>query len=143
DMRMVAGRYFEAMEIPLVAGRLFDDRDIRTSPRVVVVDDAMAKQLWPDQSAIGKRVRVGIGDTKAPWLTVVGVVGRVKQYTLDGDSRIAMYFPHAQSPARAMNVVLRPAGEPSALATAARGALRAFDPGLPMYRVRTMEERVG
>jgi predicted permease len=143
DLRMVAGRYFDAMEIPLVEGRLFDDRDTRTSPKVVIVDDAMARQLWPGGSPLGRRVRVGIGDTKAPWLTVVGVVGRVKQYTLDGDSRIAMYFPQPQYPARSMNVVLRSGADPTALAASARRALHDFDPALPIYRVRTMEERVG
>ncbi len=74
---------------------------------------------------------------------MVGVVGRVKQYSLDADSRIAMYFPHTQYPARAMNVVLRTEHDPSSLATAARQALRAIDPDLPIYRLRTMEERVG
>ena len=66
----------------------------------------MAEQIWPGESAVGKRVRVG-GDADAPWTTVVGVVGRVKQYALDSDSRIAMYFAHTQFPTRAMNIVRR------------------------------------
>ena len=67
----------------------------------------------------------------------------MKQYTLDGDSRIAMYLPHAQFPVRAMNVVIRGGADPAALTAAARQALRAVDPELPMFRVRTMEARVG
>jgi hypothetical protein len=55
DMRMVAGRYFDALQIPLLDGRLFDEHDTRTGLRVAVVDDRMAEQLWPDGSAIGKR----------------------------------------------------------------------------------------
>jgi ABC-type antimicrobial peptide transport system permease subunit len=86
---------------------------------------------------------MGFGDDPdSPWITVVGVVGRVKQYTLDGDSRIAMYFPHTQFPAHAMNVVVRTSGDPSALTPAIRQALRGVDPDLPMFRVRTMEARV-
>ena len=59
DIRVVAGDYFRAMEIPLVAGRLFDERDTRDKPRVIVVDDALAAQLWPGQDPLGKRVRSG------------------------------------------------------------------------------------
>jgi len=79
----------------------------------------------------------------APWLTVVGIVGRIKQYTLDErDSRIAMYHPHAQVPSRAMNVVIRAGGDPAALAAEASRQIRAIAPDLPLYNVRTMSERV-
>ena len=105
DVRTVAGHYFEALRIPLVAGRVFDEHDVKAGQPVVVVDSFMADQLWPNESAIGKRLRFGGAGSTSPWLTVVGVVGRVKQYTLDADSRIAMYFSHAQFPARSMNVV--------------------------------------
>ena len=144
DQRIVAGDYFRAMEIPLLQGRLFADEDTRTQPRVVVIDDAMAHQLWPSQPAIGKRIRVGGFDAQAsaPWLTVIGIVGRVKQYTLDGESRIAMYFPQTQVIGRGMNVVLRTDGDPAALTAAVRGEIRALDPDLPIYNVRTMAQRV-
>ena len=143
DMRFVDGEYFQAMRIPVVDGRLFTDADRRPGPLVTLVDAHMAAELWPGQSALGRRLRLGFGDDPdAPWITVVGVVGRVKQYTLDGDSRIAMYLPHAQFPARAMNVVIRSATEPAALTAAVRLALRQVDPHLPMFRVRTMETRV-
>jgi len=144
DMRVAAGDYFRAMEIPLVKGRLFTSQDTRTSPRVVVIDDAMAQQLWPNEDPLGKRIRFGGIDANAsaPWLTVVGIVGRVKQYTLDGDSRIAMYLAHTQSASRAMNVVLRTNGAPAALTSAVREVVRAIDPELPIYNVRTLEQRV-
>jgi predicted permease len=142
DMRMVTGRYFEAMQIPLIAGRWFDEHDVRGGQRVVVVDDFMAQQLWPGESAIGKRLRTGGADSTTPWLTVVGVVGRVKQYALDTDSRIALYFPHTQYPARAMNVVLRTERDAASYAAAVRRELRAVDSALPAYRERTMSARV-
>jgi predicted permease len=144
DQRIAAGDYFRAMEIPLLKGRLFTSQDTRTSPRVVVIDEAMAQQLWPNEDPLGKRIRFGGIDANAaaPWLAVVGVVGNIKQYTLDGDSRIALYLAHGQSSSRAMNVVLRTGGNPAALASAVRQAVRAIDPDLPVYNVRTMAERV-
>jgi predicted lysophospholipase L1 biosynthesis ABC-type transport system permease subunit len=107
-----------------------------------VIDEHMAQALWPGEDALGKRFRMGAADSKAPWTTVVGVVGRVKQYALDGDSRIAAYFPHAQYPARAMNVVLRTRGDPPALVADATRTVESIAPDLPIYNVRTMEDRV-
>jgi predicted permease len=143
DMRSAGGRYFAAMQIPLLEGRLFTEHDSLGAPRVVIVDDRMARELWPNESPIGKRLhRGGVTDTSAPWMTVVGVVGRIKQYTLDGDSRIALYFPHTQFPWRAMNAVVRASNDPAALAATIAGELRAIDPDLPTYRVMTMTARV-
>ena len=143
DTRVVSGHYFQAMEIPLRAGRLFDDHDLMENPRVAIVDDYMAQQLWPGQDAVGRRIHIGgIDDTKEPWITVVGVVGRVKQYTLDSDSRIAFYLPHTQYPTRAMNVVVRGTGNPGALAPAVKQQVHGIDPDLPLYNVITMPQRV-
>ena len=140
----MGGGYFAAMQIPLLSGRWFSDADTRETPRVVIVDDHMAGVLWPNEDPIGKRLRRGgmDADANAPWLTVVGVVARIKQYTLDErDSRIAMYHPHTQAASRSMNIVVR-AAAPETLAAAAAGAIRAIDPDLPIYNVKTMERRV-
>ena len=144
DIRIVGGQYFRAMEIPLLRGRLFNDQDIRTNPRVVIVDDKMAEQIWPNADPIGKRIRTGGIDASAnaPWLTVVGVVGRVKQDALDAASRIAVYHPHAQFTSRALNIVLRSRTDPVRLVSAVRKEVHALDPDLPLYNVRTMGERV-
>ena len=144
DQRMVAGDYFRAMEIPLVAGRLFTDVDTRAVQRVVIVDQHMAEQLWPGQDPLGKRIRTGGMDANpnVPWMTVVGVVGRIKQDALDADSRMAVYFPHLQVPVRAMNIVVRSASDPAGLAAAVRQEIRQADPDLPIYNVRTMGDRV-
>jgi predicted permease len=142
DMRFVGGDYFRTMEIPIAAGRLFNEHDTRANPRVAIADQRMAEDLWPGQDPIGKRVRTGGRDSTTPWITIVGVAGRVKQYTLDTDSRIAMYFPQTQVPVRAMNVVLRSGVEPESLTAAVKKAIAEIDPDLPMYRVRTMEQRV-
>jgi predicted permease len=144
DQRTAGGSYFRAMEIPLLKGRLFTAQDTRTSPRVIVIDEAMAGQLWPREDPLGKRIRLGGIDANAsaPWFTVVGVVGRVKQYALDGDSRIAFYLAHTQSPSRGMSLVVRSGGDPAALTSAVRQRLRAIDPDLPIYNVQTMGQRV-
>jgi putative ABC transport system permease protein len=144
DIRVVGGEYFRAMEIPLVDGRPFDEHDTKDTRRVIVVDEAFARQLWPGESAIGKRVRSGGVDAgpDTPWLTVVGVVGRIKQDRLDADSRIALYHPHAQYGTRALVVTLRGRQDPAALAAAATGEVRGLDPDLPIYGMRTMADRV-
>jgi len=133
------------MRIPLVDGRLFDEHDVRENPRVVIVDERMATEMWPGQSAIGKRLRTGGMDANpnAPWLTVVGVVGRIKQDALDSDSRMAVYFWHQQSATRAMNTVVRAETQTDALAASARGVVRQLDPNLPIYNMKPMAARVG
>jgi predicted permease len=142
DQRVVGGHYFEAMEIPLRSGRFFNEHDTPASPKVVVIDEYMAQQLWPNQDPIGRRIHYGGITDKDPWETVVGVVGRVKQYTLDSDSRIALYLPQTQYPTRAMNVVLRSAADPAALAPAVKQQIHELDSDLPLYNIRTMNQRL-
>jgi predicted permease len=144
DVRIVGGHYFDAMEIPLRRGRWFNEQDTRMNPRVIIVDDHMADEIWPNADPIGKRIRTGGIDSKAnaPWLTVVGVVGRVKQDALDADSRIAFYHPHTQFTSRAMNVVLRSRADPVGLTSAVRKEVHELDPDLPLYNVRTMAARM-
>jgi predicted permease len=142
DERVVAGRYFETMEIPLVAGRLFDERDVADSPGVVIVDERFAREFWPRGEAVGKRVRHGGIDSKNPWLTVVGVVGRVKHQSLDDDPRIALYLPHAQAPTRTLSVVVRGTVDPVSLADPIRRATAEIDAALPLYSVREMAQYI-
>jgi predicted permease len=145
DIRTVGGDYFRAMDIPLLKGRVFSpELDTRTSPRAVVIDERMANQFWPGEDPLGRRIRTGGFDVTpdTPWMTIVGVVGGVKQDALDVDSRIAYYRFQGQSPSRAMNVVVRSVTDPSRLAAAVTGQIRALDPDLPIYKMRTMGERV-
>ncbi|HEY6252551.1 MAG TPA: ABC transporter permease, partial [Candidatus Angelobacter sp.] len=145
DERLVGGDYFQAMQIPLLQGRLFNEQDTVTSPQVVLVDEYMARQLWPgkDNAPLGKRVSFGDLTQKPVWATVVGVVGRIKQDALDSESRIALYLPQSQYTGRAMNVVLRSqSSDPAALTSAVKRELHQLDRNLPMYGVRTMLERV-
>jgi predicted permease len=142
DERLVGGHYFEAMGIPLRRGRFFNEQDDTTKPIVVIVDEYMAAQLWPGQDPIGKRIHIVELQSKDPWQTVVGVVGRVKQDSLDSEPRIAFYLSHTQFPTRALTVALRGGADPAAIVSAVKNELRNLDPDLPMYYVRTMEQRV-
>jgi predicted permease len=142
DERVVGGRYFETMEIPLRRGRFFNERDDKASRIAVIVDQYMADQLWPGQDPIGKRIHIVELPSKDPWQTVVGVVGRVKQDSLDSSPRIAFYLAHTQFPSRAMTVAFRGRTDPAAMLSATKSELRNLDPDLPMYYVRTMEQRV-
>ncbi|MGB0033910.1 MAG: ABC transporter permease [Candidatus Acidiferrales bacterium] len=142
DERIVSGHYFQAMGIPLRSGRLFNDQDIATNPKAAIIDEYMAQQFWPKEDPVGKRIRLGGITSPSPWINIVGVVGRIKQYTLDSDSRIAFYLPQTQFITRAMNVVLRSGSDPAVLALAVKQKIRELDPDLPMYNVRTMADRV-
>jgi predicted permease len=142
DERFVSGHYFEAMQIPLLKGRLFNDRDTVDAPRVLLVDEYMAQQLWPNQDPLGKRISIGDLASKHEWATVVGVVGRIRQASLDTDSRIGLYIPHSQYLSRAMNIVLRANTDPAALASAVNHELHEIDRDLPVYRVLSMQQRI-
>jgi predicted permease len=142
DERIVGGHYFEAMGIPLRRGRFFNQQDDASKPRVVLVDEYMAEQVWPGQDPIGKRIHIVELKSDDPWQTVVGVVGRVKQDALDSDPRIAFYLPQTQYPTRAMTVALRSGNDPSGVLSAVKNELRKLDADLPMYYVRTMQQRV-
>jgi predicted permease len=142
DERIVASRYFQTMEIPLRAGRFFDDRDETTSMPVIIVDQRMADEYWPAENPIGKRIRRGGLDSQNPWRTIVGVVGRVKQDALDSDPRVAFYLPHSQRPIRAMSIVIRSRTDPAAMIPAVKDAIGKLEPNLPMYHVHAMEDFV-
>ena len=139
DKRAVAGGYFQAMEIPLLAGRLFDDHDVPGAAPAVLIDDKMAKRFWPRESPVGKRVRNG---SRAPWMTIVGVVGTVKQYGLDQDLRMVVYFPQAQAAFNRLYLVARTVQDPAALAASMVREVHAVEPDTPVYAVDTMPRRI-
>lgn len=142
DERVVAGHYFETMQIPLLKGRFFNDQDTVEKPLVVLVDEFMAQKLWPNQDPLGKRLSLGDLDTKPMWGTVVGVVGRIKQDTLDSDSRIALYIPQSQFIGRLLNIVLRTTVDPASLTSAVTHELHEVDRDLPLYGAVSMDQRV-
>ncbi len=142
DQRIVSRNYFQAMQIPLLQGRFFNELDNFTNPQVAIADEYMAQQLWPNEDPIGKRIRNGGLDSKSPWITVIGVVGRIRQYALDTESRIAFYLPQTQYVTRGMNVVLRTSTDPASMTSAVKSATHSVDSDLPLYDIRTMSQRV-
>jgi len=144
DERAIAADYFGVMQIPLLAGRGFTDADTRTSPRVAIVDDRMARTLWPGGDAVGRRIRLGGIDASpnAPWIAVVGVAGAIKQDALDAESRMALYFPQSQLTPRGIVAVLRTTGDPTALAPAIRREIRAMNGNIPIYNMKPMTDRI-
>jgi predicted permease len=143
DQRVAGGDYFQAMQIPLIKGRFFTEADTPDKPRVAIIDEFMARELWPHEDPLGKRIKsAGVDAPNAPWFTVVGVVGRIKQDSLDSDPRIAFYLSHTQYPASTMNVVLRSGTSPALLTGTVKKEIHELDPGLPLYNVRTMAQRI-
>ena len=131
--------YFKAMGMPLLAGRYFDDRDVRGAPDVAIVDDKLAERFWPGQDPIGKRMRRG---DSGPWRTVVGVVADTKQYEVDGEPPITAFYPVQQIGIASRYIVIKTNGDPAALATSVTREVQALDADLPVYDVATMEERL-
>ncbi len=144
DERAIAGDYFGVMQIPLVAGRAFTDQDTATSQKVAIVDERAAASLWPGGSAVGKRIRTGGIDStpEAPWITVVGVVGTIKQDALDADSRMAVYFPQTQLTPRGIVAVVRAQGDPASLGPAIRREIREMHGEIPVYNMKSMDRRL-
>ncbi len=139
DARAATPPYFSAMQIPLIRGRMFAETDTSKMPPVAIIDQKMADRFWPGGGAIGKRIRPS-GDS--PWVTIVGVVGVVKEYGLDTDTRMVVYWPHAQRPIGSMYVVARTASDPASTSAAIIHLVGAIDPDVPVYDVATMEQRV-
>jgi predicted permease len=142
DQRHVSASYFGTMRIPLVAGRLFTDADTARVDRVTVINRTMQRRYFPNENPIDRRLRVTAGFEAGTWLRIVGVVDDVRHLGLDRDPVAEMYHPVAQTAVPNITVVLRTAAEPSAIAPAARNVLQAADADLPMYEVRTMDERI-
>jgi len=138
---VVSQDYFRAMGIPLRAGRHFTERDNSESPRVLILSEALARQLFPNEDAIGKQVWVP-GPRREEMPTVIGVVGDIKHQGLDQEVTPQVYVPYLQSPPYSMTMVMRTAAEPLALAAAVRNQVLAIDREMPVYEVRTMEQRL-
>jgi len=137
DMRSATPQYFSTMEVPLIDGRFFDAHDTPDGQLAAIIDQKMAQRFWPHGGAVGKHVW---NDPKKPY-TIVGVVGVVKQYGLDTDTRMVVYYPHAQQPSN-LYIVARTSGDPGSLASSMVRAAHALDRDVPVYDVRTMDDRM-
>ena len=140
DYTTVTTDFFQTLQIPLLKGRQFTARDSKEAPGVIIINDILARSYWPNEDPIGKRFTVGF--EKSP-REIIGVVGSIKQTTLDADVRPAMYMPHLQSPNSGMTLIVRTSGEPLALAAAVREQVRALDKDVPVTHIQTMDQVFG
>jgi putative ABC transport system permease protein len=138
DIRSVDAGYFRAMEIPLLVGREFTEADGATNKRVMVINETMARQYWPNENPIGQRVTM---KDWGPPLTgeIVGVVGDVKTNGLDAAVGPMIYWPYFQFPELFNTIVVRSDGEPTHLTPAVKAAIWAVNKNQPISRIETME----
>lgn len=139
DDTTVTPGYFSVMNIPLMQGRSFTERDTAESPRVVILDQQVAQRAWPGENPIGKRIRSSPNDE---WAEVVGVVGHVRHEQLETDRRLQIYWNYLQRTRDRMSLVVRTSSDPRALVTPVLGAIKSVDPDQPAFAIRTLNEVV-
>ncbi len=149
--RSVSGSYFETLGIPLRRGRLLDDRDKQGAPRVVAINETMARQFFPGEDPLGHYIQLGATpdpDPQYPYMQIVGVVGDVKQQP-DADAKSEMYVPYSQYPDEFMRrmfalvtLVARTSMPPGRITPQVREAVRAIDAEQPLANIRTLDDVV-
>jgi len=137
DARVISPGYFQMMSIPLLEGRAFTAADARPSPQTVIVNQAFAERYWPGENPLGRRL-----SNEDEWMTVVGVVGDIRQSGLDQEAAPHVYAPYLQTSLRRSGVLLRTSVEPLSLVAAVRAQVNAIDPEQPIYNIHTMEELI-
>jgi predicted permease len=139
EYRAASAGYFETMGIPLVSGRLFDDRDAPDAPHVALLSESLVKERWPGEDPIGKRIQFGNMDGDLRLLTVVGIVGDVRHQGLDAAARPTLYTNARQRPPSIYSIVVDFAGGAEALSASVRGIVRELAPDVPP-RIRVLED---
>jgi putative ABC transport system permease protein len=134
--------YFNAMGIPVRSGRAFTSQDAHASAGVVMVNESFEKHHFPGESAIGKRIHLLGSKAGAHWLTVVGVVGDVRQRGLAGDVKLEVYNPVLNEMDGTVSFVIHTSGEPAHIIPAVRGMLAEVEPNQPLHNLMTMEQRL-
>jgi putative ABC transport system permease protein len=142
DLQIASPDFFGTLKIPLIAGRNFLDADTADGARVAVISHGMASRFWPKGDALGHRIKLGAEDSTEAWLTVVGIVGDVRQNWWNPLSRPVIYKPFAQSPQRSMTMLLRTASEPMGYVSGVRDVTRQEDPGIALRGINTLEEEI-
>jgi predicted permease len=149
----VLGDYFRAIGIRLVRGRFFTDNDRAGTERVAIVSESLARRYWPGDEPIGKRLKWGVPESRFPWMTVVGVVGDVRESSLDAEPMVHTYTPYLQENPRvlgesvigmwrSLRIAARTAGEAELLVAPIRRTIERLDPALAVADVQTLEQSV-
>jgi predicted permease len=140
EFASVSPGHFHVLEIPLLSGRNFTDADDDKGEPVALVDEAFARQYWPGDSPISKRIKPGSFLSTTPWLNIIGVVGNVKSDSLETQAVPHIYLSDSQSPSYSSVVYARTAGDPGKIGDAIRHEVQSVDPDVPVFAVRSMEE---
>src|SRR5204862_785897 len=135
--------FFKALETPLLRGRFFSVEDGPDSPRVAIVNDAMARRLWPGRDPVGKRFMLGPGDSGKMWFTVVGVVGDMRRQGLENEPVPQMFEPLAQNPSRLATLLVRTSrDDPAKMTPTFQAVVGRVEKHAPLYGVTTLENRL-
>jgi putative ABC transport system permease protein len=138
EFRIVTSGYFATMAIPLRSGRTFTDADTAESPRVVVIDDSLARTYFGAANPIGRHLQLG----SRPAREIVGVVGGVRDDGLDKQARPTIYIPYPQAPAQTISLVIRTRADAGTIVSAVKRAIWRVDPNQPLFSVRSMPDIV-
>ncbi|HKP88254.1 MAG TPA: ABC transporter permease [Blastocatellia bacterium] len=136
NVNLASGDYFRTMGIPLIQGRAFNDGDVMGSLPVVIINQKMAQQFWPDEDPIGQRMGTG----NDPLRTVVGIVGDVRQAALETEPRAEFFYPFFQVDFGFATFLVRTSGDPKSMIAAVRSEFQAVDKDQPVSNIRTMDE---
>ncbi len=140
NIRVVSPDYFSTLRVPLMMGRDFTAQDRQGTELVAVVDTVLARQYWPGKNPIGEHIGF---DSKGPWYTIVGLVGHTRASSLESDTNEGFYYlAAAQGPQLSTAIVVRSSRSPEDLKGDLAAAVRSVDSSIPIYDVKTMEERV-
>ena len=135
DFRRISPRYLNTMGIALLRGRLLSDRDVRDAPPVILIDETLARQYWPNENPIGRRMRLW-----GEFREVVGIVGQVHHYGLEKQPEPTIYAPYEQMPDKAMALAVRTTMDTQAVVKAVKQAVWSVDRGQPVFQIRSMDE---
>jgi putative ABC transport system permease protein len=135
DFRRISPRYLNTMGIALAQGRLFSDRDVRGAPQVILIDETLARQYWPNENPIGRRMRLW-----GQFREVVGIVGQVHHYGLEKQPEPTIYAPYEQMPGKAMALAVLTTMGTQAVVKAVKQAVWSVDPSQPVFQIRSMDE---
>lgn len=138
----VSPGYFATLRTPLIAGRLLSDRDDAKSPRVVVVNETMARRFWPGLDPVGRRIKFGRAHSTQPWLTVVGVVGDMRRRGLDRNPLPQVFQPFQQSPLPGMDMFVLTEGAPEQTAPLIRARIRSVEDAAALTDLSSLEAQL-
>jgi putative ABC transport system permease protein len=140
NIRTVSENYFRTLGVPLISGRVFDNRDSANVPPVVIIGKTMADRIFPGRDPIGRRLKYA--GVEAPPISIVGVVGDVKITGLDQETRPVVYYPFRQNASTFANLVVRTTADPTALTGSIRNEIHSLEPAAAIFNVQAMPELI-